>query len=424
MKALIIRLLPRCCLSFWHKFKLRIDYFYYKRRIPGLTQKIFSQEKIKVVFFPINIGMWKNDYLFELFMKHPRFEPYIISFFVPIDSKDYQRRNQQEMKSFFQSKGYPYIDMYNFETNEWFDIKSINPDLVFYTQAVDVAYPQYNIKSLWKDSLFYYIPYCLIIANEKAGFNTLLFNIAKKVFAPSEFIKEYWSSFFLNKAQNVYVTGYPSFDYLTHPTSLKSQSNYRKPRKKTIIWAPHHSISDNDVFSHSIFMDIADKMLDLVNKYKNDIHFVFKPHPRLKPKLEQHNDWGVERTSQYYRFWEDMPNTSLQDGEYFDLFLNSDAMIHDCITFIAEYLLTSKPALFVCKPDANLDLNEYGQGCFNQHYISHTIESIDEFISNVVISQNDINKVSRECFVNDYLLPKNGNLVAENIFNEICTDLL
>lgn len=392
--------------------------------MPGLTFKIFSKEKIKVVFFPISIGMWKNDYLFKLFLNHPRFEPYIISFFVPVDSADYQRRNQQEMRSFFESKGYPYIDMYNFETNEWLDIKKFNPDLVFYTQAVDVAYPQYKIKVLWKDTLFYYIPYCLIIANEKAGFNTLLFNIAKKVFAQSESIKEYWSSFFLNKAENVCVTGYPSFDYLTHPISLKSLKYQKEHNKKIVIWAPHHSIFDNDVFSHSIFMEIADNMLDLVNKYKDDIHFVFKPHPRLRPKLEQHKDWGKERTCQYYRFWEEMPNTSLQDGEYFELFLNSDAMIHDCITFMAEYLLTSKPVLFVCKQEAELDLNEYGQGCFNQHYISHTIESIDDFISKVVISQNDISKVSREHFVNEYLIPKNGDLVAENIFKEICSDLI
>ena len=424
MKSLIIRFIPGWILLVCSKLKLRFDYLYYKKRIPRLTHKIFSKDKIKVVFFPINIGMWKNDYLFELFMNHPRFEPYIISFFVPVDSPDYQKRNQIEMRNFFESKGYPYIDMYNFETNEWLDIKKINPDLVFYTQAVDVAYPQYKIKSLWKYSLFYYIPYCLIIANEKAGFNTLLFNIAKKVFAPSEFIKEYWASFFLNKAENVCVTGYPSFDYLTHPIPSSYQTDYRESGKITVIWAPHHSIYDNDVFSHSIFIEIAYKMLDLVNKYKDIIHFVFKPHPRLKPKLEHHKDWGVEKTSQYYRFWEEMPNTSLQDGEYFDLFLRSDAMIHDCITFMAEYLVTSKPALFVLNKEVKMDLNEYGQGCFDNHYKAYSFEDIEEFIDNVLICHNDKMKKTRECFVNEHLLQKSENLVAENIFKEIIADLL
>ena len=119
MKSFIIRIVPNWILSCYSRLRLRLDYFYYKKRIPSLTRKIFSKEKIKVVFFPISIGMWKNDYLFKLFLNHPRFEPYIISFFVPVDSADYQRRNQQEMRSFFESKGYPYIDMYYYETNEW-----------------------------------------------------------------------------------------------------------------------------------------------------------------------------------------------------------------------------------------------------------------------------------------------------------------
>lgn len=424
MKSFIIKYTPKRILSIYANLKLRLSFYYYQIRLPNLTKDIFSKEKIKVVFFPINIGMWKNDYLFDLLLKHPRFEPYIVSFFVPSDPSDYQKSNQMEMKSYFESKGYPYMDMYNFETQKWFNINKFKPDIIFYTQAVDTAYPQYKIKSLWNNSIFYYIPYCLIIANEKAGFNTLLFNISKKVFAPSEFVKKYWSTFFLNKAKNVVVTGYPSFDYLTHPQGTKAKNESPKSDLLTVIWAPHHSIFSDDIFCHSIFLEIADRMLELVKKYENKIHFVFKPHPRLRPKLQQHKDWGVDRTTSYFNFWRDASNATLQEGEYFNLFLSSDAMIHDCITFMAEYLVTSKPALFVKNKNVKMDLNEYGQGCFENHYKAYSFEDIEKFIDDVLIHHNDNMKKRREYFVNKHLLPPDGSLVAETIFEEIVADLL
>ena len=57
------------------QYRLWRDYYIYQHRLPKLKEKIFAKEKIKVVFFPINIGMWKNDYLFQQILKHTRFEP-------------------------------------------------------------------------------------------------------------------------------------------------------------------------------------------------------------------------------------------------------------------------------------------------------------------------------------------------------------
>ena len=404
-------------------FRLRRDYHDYQRRLPDLKKRIFAKEKIKVLFFPINIGMWKNDYLFQLLLEHPRFEPYIVSFFVPVDGRDFQLRNQKEMSLFFKSKGYPYIDMYNAETDKWFDVKAFGPDIVFYTQAVDVAYPQYKIKALWDNTVFYYIPYCLGIENQRRGYNTLLDNICLRYFASSEFHKSEYSSFFCNRGKNIAVTGYPSFDYLRKPDH---QPYYRwkyNDERKKIIWEPHHSITKEDLLSYSNFLDIADDMIELAKKYQDKVQFVFKPHPRLRPKLELMDGWGIERTAKYFEQWATMPNTCFEDGAYFDLFLTSDAMIHDCSTFMAEYLLTEKPVAFVLRKDAGLNLNKYAQQCYAQHYVLHSMEGIEEFINNVVLQGNDTMRQSRVEFVNNVLLPKGNNSVAQNIFNEIVREL-
>lgn len=409
--------------SWLSPYKLWIDFHKYEHRLPVIKQAIFSKKKIKVVFFPINIGMWKHDYLFQLMLNHPRFDPLIVSCFVPVDKWEFQLRNQKAMADFFKSKGYPYMDMYNEEKAQWLDVRSIKPDIVFYTQAVDVAYPQFKIKSFWKSSLFYYVPYCLNMENEKAGFNTLLFNISLKVFAASEYEKKYWSSFFLNKGKNVVVTGYPSFDYLLSPQLPLAYHWKCHDQRKRIIWAPHHSIAEKDLLHYSNFLDIADDMISIARKYQDKVEFVFKPHPRLRPKLEKRSDWGVKRTSAYYELWDSMPNTKFEDGEYYELFLTSDAMIHDCSTFMAEYLLTEKPVAFVLNKGAELDLNEYAQRCYAHHYELHSIMEIECFINDVVLNERDPMKVKRVEFVHDTLCPAGDKTVAQNIFEEIVSEL-
>lgn len=402
--------------------RLRLDILYYLWRLPKIIKNKNKQKKLKVVFFPINIGMWKNDYLFKLMQADSRFDPYVISFFVPVDSPDFQRRNQEEMKAFFMSKGYPYYDMYDFEKKEWFDIESFQPDIVFYTQAVNVSYKQYNIQSLWKNTIFYYIPYCLLMENETRSDNTLLFNICMKVFAPSEYHKKYWSNF-INRGKNVVVTGYPSFDYLIENTNVSCTKWKCNDGRKRIIWAPHHSITDYDLLSYSNFLEIADTMVDLADKYQEKVEFVFKPHPRLRPKLEQMDGWGVERTNEYYSKWSKMSNTNYIDGDYFDLFLTSDALIHDCSTFMAEYLLTGKPVLFNLRDISAMDLNEYAKHCFEQHYIGRSLQDIEKFLNEIVLGGNDFMKSQRLEFVERELKVGCRKSVAESIYMEIKKDL-
>ena len=394
----------------------------YKKYKVQTLLRIKKSKRIKIVFFPINIGMWKNDYLFEKFLADPRFDPYVISFFVPVDNIDYQRRNQDEMREYFTAKGYPYYDMYNFEKKEWFDIELFQPDVVFYTQAVNVSYRQYNIQSLWKRTIFYYIPYCLLMENETKSDNTLLFNICMKVFAPSDYHKQSWSEF-ANGAKNVVVTGYPSFDYLIPSQPVLCAKWKCNDKRKRVIWAPHHSIRNVDSLSYSNFLEVADAMVLLAEKYQSKIEFVFKPHPRLRPKLEQFDGWGIERTQKYYQKWSEMPNSNFVDGDYFDLFLSSDAMIHDCSTFMAEYLLTQKPVMFNLRDESGMNLNDYAKCCYKQHYIGRNIKDIEFFLNDVVLGGNDEMRDRRIDFVEKELRAGRNEMVAERIFKEIKKDL-
>lgn len=90
-------------------------------------------------------------------------------------------------------------------------------------------------------------------------------------------------------------------------------------------------------------------MVTFAQKYKDKVQIVFKPHPMLYRTLCEHSEWGKERTDAYYSMWNNMSNTQLEEGDYTELFMQSDAMIHDCGSFILEYLAVDKPCMFLKK---------------------------------------------------------------------------
>ena len=144
-------------------------------------------------------------------------------------------------------------------------------------------------------------------------------------------------------------------------------------------------------------------MLETARKYKDKVQFVFKPHPMLKDKLYKNESWGPEKTDAYYDAWNTMPNTRLADGNYVDLFITSDAMIHDCSAFTAEYLYVNKPVMYVTEKERIESFNSFANECFQVHYHGSSIRDIETFIDNVINGKDPLLK-ERTALVKEKLL--------------------
>ena len=253
------------------------------------------------------------------------------------------------------------------------------------------------------------------------GYNNLfLNNIAWKMFYPTPFHKSMGCKYAYNKGENIVVTGNPMADSLI--TENRTEWKGWKQREKNIkrvIWAPHHSILDSSTLHCSNFLELAESMLALTAEYIGKIQFAFKPHPRLISQLHKHPDWGIEKTKKYYQKWDEMPNTTFIEGEYIELFKSSDALVHDCSTFMGEYLYTKNPLMFIAKDNVTDIMNDFGKSCFEQHYKGKNIDDIRNFLDNVVIRGNDPMRTNREIFFNKYLLPPNGKTASENMYQEM-----
>lgn len=166
-------------------------------------------------------------------------------------------------------------------------------------------------------------------------------------------------------------------------------------------------------------------MREIAEQYADRLQIAFKPHPRLKSELYKHPDWGKERTDEFYAFWENSPATQLETGDYIDLFKTSDALIHNCGSFTAEYLYLNKPVAYITRNLAGIktDMNAFGAACQDAHYIVDSPEEIRRFIDEVVLNGRDSMEPQRVELLQTVLRTPNGNSVARNIYNDLVKSL-
>ena len=365
-----------------------------------ILRRVRRQEKVNVVFFAVNVAMWKYDGFFKLLLEDPRFNPVIVSYLYPGDGEEYRRFVQREMKEFFGAKGYPFFESYDFDSGNFLDVKAMKPDIIFYAQPYDNGYSPYRIKNFIGRSLFAYIPYCYHMEDDASFYDCQLHKIAWRLFYPTEHHARQVAKYSRSAGRSVVVTGYPMADRLLSDAPVDYSSwKDKSPAVKRVIWAPHHSIMPGDVLDNSRFLELADVMVSIARKYQGKLQFAFKPHPRLKPKLYLHPSWGQEKTDAYYRLWEEMPDTVFQDGDYVELFRSSDAMLHDCSSFMGEYLYFNKPVAFLGNRESvSSHLNDFAKGCLACHYQADNQADIEAFLENVVLGGKDAMEPARSAF--------------------------
>lgn len=387
-----------------------------KIRFQNLSRikKYHSNKKLplKVLFIVIHSSVFKSLNVLREMINDKTFEPIIMV--NPYTLKDKESMIEQIEEEFEHIKNMnlpvQIISSYKKESDSWVNIKEeINPDIVFFTNPHKLTYYEYY-EELFINYISYYVPYSHQISNYGnyyPQYNQLFHNAVFKIFTPHKddlIIHQKYSD---NKGINVEVTGYPATEKLIDKNYVPV--DVWKPQKKKkirIIYAPHHTFNYQEL-PLSTFLRYSEFMKNLVEKYKDEVQWVFRPHPLLKEKLIKYKDWGEYKTKKYWEFWEEHPNCQISEGgEYIDLFLTSDAMIHDCGSFLAEYLYVNKPVLYLV---ANSNIKEYfnsfGLKAFEACYHAYKEEDIDNFIKSLIEGKKDVKKTVREKFLEENIYP-------------------
>lgn len=380
---------------------------------------------INVVFFAIFDSVWKYDHLYKIMEKDNRFNPIIVVCPVVNYGKENMLQNMNKCYNLFKSKDYNVIRAYDVSTKKYINVrKELNPDIIFYTNPYKGLIDGRYYIDKYRDILTCYVNYyfCTETKLYDIAYDRLFYNLLWKKYIESPFEKKLAERYARNKGINMTLTGYPGIDQLIDTKYIpKEVWKKRSVKTKRIIWAPHHSINNYAFVNYSTFLKYYDVLLKLAEKYKDSIQISFKPHPLLKNRL--YLDWGKERTDKYYETWRLLENGQLDEGEYIDLFLTSDAIIHDSGSFIFEYLITGKPAMHLNNGiPYDINYNEYAQEALSCYYTANNEEDIEEFIINV-INNKDEKKEERLKFIQSNLYPPNNNLASQNIINDLVKSL-
>lgn len=383
-----------------------------------------KQGPINVVFFALINSVWKYDILYQLMEKDNRFNPVILVCPVVNYGRKNMLLNMESCYNLFKQRGYNVIRSYDRLKNKYIDVRQeLSPDVIFYTNPYDGLIDKRYYITNFLDILTCYSSYFFTMTNLNELTDTLLHNLVWKRYVENDYLMNQAIALNRNHGNNCINTGYPGFDSLinnnkAHTDPWKIKNHF----VKRIIWAPHHTISATAQVFYSTFLDYYDFMFELAKKYHDFVQISFKPHPLLKDRLV--TIWGNEKTSEYYERWANLENGMLNEGAYEDLFLTSDAMIHDSSSFIGEYLITGKPAIYLANNPSYRDrFNEIGIECLDNHYIARSKEEVENLLTKIIKGSDPLIEERRH-FVKNKLLPRYGKLASENIINDLSTELI
>lgn len=375
----------------------------YPRILKRIRAKVRHGEKIHVGFVVIDSAKWTVDSIFRELQKRPEFE-LTIYVFPDNQAQGGQNEGMKRTMAFFQDRGWNVKAGFDCETGKFASPSFFKGcDILFFDSPwhiVSVLRPE----NAGRYALVCYVPYGFCSAGnwEEAHYFKPIHSFAWRVFPETPWhVEQFKIQNPITHGENVVSFGYPKLDVLAEPAPPVEQIwKCGSQSLKRVIWAPHYSITKPAVesFHHamrqwSTFHLIYREMLEYAKNHP-EIEWLFKPHPVLFETIIKEGLMTREETENYYRQWETLPNTqACYDGNYWDFFKTSDAMITDSVSFLLEYLPTKKPIFRI--NSGNGEFNELVNTIISTYYKGDTMASIQSFLNDVVKGQNDFRAEER-----------------------------
>lgn len=399
------------------RYKQKVNFFKLHKNFVDLEKQFKCKKVINIVFMVSLASMFPaKPFLDYLLSKSSRYNVKILivpDFRFGIEKT---RKFQDECYNEF-SKQYSKDIIIQSPIDECLDDIDMSKicDILFCSLPYDVSHKKYNLENLIKENiLLAMINYGVYILPKfaKVSLSHKRLGYFKYLFYETPYTFNMFKKYSIVKGINGILSGYCKMDGYKECPSIKNH--------KTIIIAPHHSVSGgyNDILSLSNFCKYADFFLKLPQMYPN-IDWIFRPHPALFPLLEQDRFWGKGKVDSYINKMKQYSNVRYSvEGCYFEDFKESDGIIQDCESFLFEYFYTGKPQCYMLKNNINnkKKFGEFGSKLLGYCYTAYSEQDILNFINTVILQEQDIKKDARVNFARKEVMINYPN-VSEFIFN-------
>lgn len=372
-------------------------------------------EKLRFVSYVVYDTTYGAHGIVELMLKQP--EKYDVKFVIcPDVYRDKDFTQYHKTKNYFIEKyGEEYVlDGYDEATGEFLD-RSDECDVVYMANPYDVLVNRVHSVAYLstKSVLPIFICYGYVVSKwfcstiEASGEIYYFY----KYFCETSFTKREIDDNYKMPVWNTVVSGYSKMD------GLKKTKVITNKRKK-ILLAPHHTVKGlPGELQLSNFLQYFDFILTLPVLYP-DVDFVFRPHPLLFTNLIMHGIWKEEEVENYLDKLRQQKIMYSAESEYFDVFTDCDAIVHDCGSFMVEWLYTGKPCCYVVDSERGVrnQLSSLANFALDNHTcIANSEKSICQFIECVLRGEYPVKiseEVRQKIMVN---YPNASSFVLENL---------
>lgn len=368
-----------------HDFKKIVTKNYTKKLAE--LQNIYGKRKIKVGFLVNEQAKWQYQSLYEEMEKSDYFEPVVLVTqltFAHLGQK-YFYKTIEDCYNFFVDKGLNVRYVYDIDKKEYIHSKYFNVDILFYQQPWcidDSQHPFFASKSM----LTCYVPYGLNLAEFGGDYKKDFHEMLWLMFVETDINIQSFSK--EHDVSNCVAVGYSKLDdYFSEENNFKFFHN----KNPIIIYAPHHSF-ESDGLRCATFQNNGMDILALAQKYKDQINWVFKPHPRFKTAVVSNNIMSEDGINDYYHEWEKL-GIVYDNGNYFRLFKQSNALITDCVSFLGEYLPSTNPIFHLISPYSKF--NDLAKSFIGSFYQIYSVSELEENLKKVILEHQDIKKDER-----------------------------
>lgn len=327
---------------------------------------------IKVLFLGLYFEAWDAlDEIYQLMQKDQRFEPLVVSMPRKLTGQ-LKYADEEKSHAFFESKAIKNIRLNSggedsSNTKGLQTLKELAPDYVFVNYPWQRNYqPAVRFDKLAEFTRLAYVPYFSLVMVEEPDdepgggqqgslvathlYKQRIHQLASLVFTQDSQVKKAYEA--TDRGSDyVHFLGSPKIDSLRFEAEQGKASWPIQGEGFKVVWAPHHSYSPHWL-NFGVFSKIKDQMLEFA-KANPDIQIVLRPHPFLWGTLTDRKVLSEAELGLWRSKWDELSNTYVdEDGSYAELFLATDVLVTDGISFLGEYpLVTSKPTIFFEKED-------------------------------------------------------------------------
>ena len=383
-----------------HRAKGRLNFLvlpYYGRKIDRrIRRKRKTGEKINIVFVCHRPAVWESLHsVCDALKEDKAFHVYIVA--IPnkkelphlwLNHEIYESEGAEEFW-----KPYGCINGYNYDTKEWLDLRTLQPDYVFFQQPYNITRcKEYKSWKVARYAKLLYVPYGIQVVggdvfesvHPKDFMNCLSFYFSSDDYNRHDLLK--WFEKIENRITKIIVCGFPRFDQFRgkQDDSRTIWKHKGEDKKFRILWTPRWCTNEGTC----TFFEYYKKILTYARN-NPDVEIVFRPHPQAFFEWNSTGEMSKEDQLLFRKECEESGVLIDESPEYVSTLKTTDCFLTDITSLMGEYLITNKPIIYCHKKDYFTD---FGKEIAKSFYATSSWDEVENAITQL---KNHIDPNSR-----------------------------